>query len=175
MAEKVEVVKPTEALVAELAATMRAGDIAEVYALGMSPQRALENSLDRSHAAGAILFDGKVAAIYGLIYVEGPTVAGSKRALMWVLTSTVVDAHPLTFWRLSKQMVKALRSEFDVIFNDVDARYFAAVRWLKALGFELSPPRPHGQNRVPFHFAALAGGPGRRIVNAPGLVTVGRA
>lgn len=170
MAENVQVVKPTEALVAELAANMREGDCAEVYALGMSPQRALESSLDRSHAAGAVLFDGKVAAIYGLVHVEGPTIAGSKRALVWLLTSTVVDAHPMSFWRLSKLMVKALRSEFDVIFNDVDARYLSSVRWLEGLGFSVSPPRPHGPNRVPFHFAALTGGPGRRIVNAPGLV-----
>jgi hypothetical protein len=172
MAEQIQVVKPTEALVAELAGSMRAGDRAEVYALGMSPQRALEHSLDRSHAAGAVLFDGQVAAIYGLVQLDGPTVAGSKRALVWLLTSTVVDAHPLSFWRLSKQMVRALRGEFDVIFNDVDARYFSAVRWLRALGFSLSPARPHGPHRVPFHFAALEGGPGRRIVNAPGIVAL---
>lgn len=175
MAERVQVVKPTEALVAELAASMRAGDLAEVYALGMSPQRALEHSLDRSHAAGAVLFDGEVAAIYGLVQMEENTFVGTKRALVWVLTGAAVDAHPLTFWRTSKAIVKALKAEFDVIFNDVDARYLSSVRWLERLGFSISPPRPHGPNRVPFHFAALTGGPGRRIINAPGVVSLQRS
>lgn len=114
-----------------LAATMRAADVAELAKVGLSPIAALESSLARSQEAWTVLFDGEVAAIYG--------VSRSDAAIpdrVWCLTSTVVNRAPLTFWRESKAAVARLGARYPTLVALVDAQYGAALRWAHRLGFK---------------------------------------
>jgi hypothetical protein len=42
-----------------------------------------------------------------------------------------------------------------VLENFIDARYEAAVRWAKWLGFDVGAPVPYGPAGMPFHPARL--------------------
>lgn len=115
----------------ELIESMRAADMEEVHRLGLTPSQAVLFSIENSEEATAVLFDGKVAAIYGVSKRK----EGNAPDRLWCLTSTVVDSHPLTFWRESKAVVKRLSLRERTMFAFVDSAYNAAMRWTRMLGF----------------------------------------
>ena len=139
---------PTAAHVAELVLTMRDADAAECFALGSSPFIALEASLARADVKTALLFDGQVAAILG----ARDTVDGR---LGWLLTSALVSRYPMTFWRLCRPTLRALRGDAPRLFNWVDARYETSLRWLRHLGFTIHPPAPLGPLGMQFHLCEV--------------------
>lgn len=137
----------------ELAPTMRAADAAEVRASGgYSPLEALEASLMHSAHAWACLFDGQVAALFGLVPLRRPgALTGPACAAAWLLTGELVQRHPRAFLRACEAVVPALLQKYPVLTNHVDARYTAALRWARWLGFEVGGPVPFGEAGLPFH------------------------
>lgn len=150
---EVDVVEaPTAEQLRELADHMRAEDLAEVLASGYgSALEALEASIADSAAVRAFLFDGKVAAVFGLVDL------GGRRACAWMLTSNVVDRHRLTFMRTSKYFLLGMIQNFSAIVSFVDARYERALAWLECLGFEIQPAQPHPVSGLPFHVVVIGG------------------
>ncbi len=137
---------------AALAPRLRAEDVAEVLAShGHGPLEALTAALAASELAGALLVDGEVAALYGVAPVRetilGPPVAGS----IWLLGSDALGRHRREFLRRSRLVVAEALERYPLLFNFVDARYTAALRWAAWLGFEVLPAQPHGVAGLPFH------------------------
>lgn len=139
--------------VPRLARTMRAADAAECLALsGMDPAAALWDSLGRSHTTFAAEAEGELLAIGGVS--EGPRetfLAEPAFQTLWLLTGEPVDRHQVAFWRASKRVVEGLRREWPVLVNLVDARYAAALRWVRRLGAEVRPPVLEGVEGRLFH------------------------
>lgn len=132
---------------------LRAGDRAEVAALGLAPEEALRRSLARSLWTDAYLVDGEVAAIAGL----GLPSMLDRVATPWLLTGRPVDRHRRAFVRLTRLRVDEMRREWPLLRNFVHADYRQALRWLAWLGFEIAPAVPFGPLGAPFHPVTLKG------------------
>jgi hypothetical protein len=144
----VEIRPPTEKDLDELVRAMRAEDRAECIACGYEPGEGLRRAVeDSGEHVLALVIDYQVAAIWGVVPVKDGIGA------VWALTSTVVNRHRKIFWRFSVRAFERLTTEWPFLFAAVDARYTAAVRWLKRLGFTIGEASLGFGTSVPFHHA----------------------
>jgi hypothetical protein len=127
----------------ELLHHMREADVAEVRAGGMEPRDALYQSIIQSAQAHTLLFDGRVACMFGV--VENPPCHS-----VWMLSATPCSKHPKAFLRASRFLVRELLRTYGCLTNVIDANHTAALRWAQWLKFELSPPEPFGPHGAPF-------------------------
>lgn len=136
-----------------LARQLRAEDRAELTAIGMpNPRLALEACLRASTLAFTLEVDGEIGAMVGC----GPAVgAPSRIGWVWFLTGEPFKAHPRPYMRVARRVTRQLLERYPVLVNLIDARYEAAVRWAKWLGFSVGTPVPHGPAGMPFHPARL--------------------
>lgn len=141
-----EIVTATLAHVQELGKNMNAEDIAELKALGMKPHRALWRSWRVSVVRKAIIVDGEVAAIWGVV----GGILGVSGAV-WLLTGPKLrKLHPITIARIYRNEVRELLETYQVIENLVDCGYIGAVRMLKIAGFSFDAPMPIGKYKSSF-------------------------
>lgn len=152
MLRDIKLVEATPELAEQLAATMRPEDVAELAALRITPIEGLLESLRKSELAFAVLLAGELSAIFGVGQLEGVAV---KVGHAWVLTGEPVARHRRAFMMASAQAVELLLGLYPVLFNVVDARYDASLRWLRWLGFQLGPPQGLGPDAAPFRAAML--------------------
>lgn len=131
---------------------MRAEDVAELAALNQQPLPALVESLRASELALALVVGGQVAAMFGVGQLPG---VSARVGQAWVLTGEAVTAHPKVFLKTSRLAVAQLLELYPVLFNLVDTRYTASLRWLQWLGFEIGAPLPFGPTGVLFAPAQL--------------------
>lgn len=130
-----------------LAPQLRAEDVAECLAGGYSSGlHSLLVSLAVSDEAYALLFDGEVAALFGV--ARGSLLNGT--AAVWLLTGHLADKYRIAFVRNMRIALAYLASKWPVLGNMVDARYTKAIRFLKYLGFEFGEPVFIGRDGVAF-------------------------
>jgi hypothetical protein len=147
----VQLVMPTAAHAEMLAASMREADERECWALGLSPLQALRQSVDMSDFVSALLVDGRVAAMAGLVLEDPPAIGRARSAQAWLLTGRAVECAPLAFHRMAREWLHQAHGFARLLWNMVDARYTASLRWLEALGFRVHAACPHGPLEMPFH------------------------
>ena len=136
---------------------MRPEDAAEVMAShGLSPVEAIIESWANSKEAWTVRFNGEVAAMYGIVLTPWGT-ALTPVAVGWLLTTTAVDRHPVTFFKESKRIVKELAERYGVLTNFVDARYGKALNWARRLGFDVQQVITFGRNGEPFNPISYGG------------------
>lgn len=138
----------------DVAGRMRPADALEVWASSeQTPLEACEEAIAASpRRAWALYLGGELGGICGLC----PDLGDPRRAFPWLLSTTAVDRHPVTFWRLCKETVRPLwLREFEVLENAVDARHTQALRWAARLGFDVAPAEPFGMLGMPFHRITL--------------------
>jgi hypothetical protein len=137
----------------QLALTLREADVAEVRALGFGRLDACFLSWKSSTICRALVHEGEVVAIAGAAVERDGVRHFPYRApaQVWLLTSTLVEQHPMAFHRAMKQLLLELRTYVTVAWNRVDARYTKALTWLRALGFVIHAPLPRPTSLVPFH------------------------
>jgi hypothetical protein len=123
---------------------LRAGDAAEVAALGVTQEQALHASLARAVWAETYLVDGEVAAMVGL----GVSSLVGGHGVPWLLTAPACERHKKRFLIESHRQVRRMLGQVSPLINYVHADYARAVRWLGWLGFTLEAPRPI--NGAPF-------------------------
>jgi hypothetical protein len=138
----------TEADAHDLAPIMRSEDAAEVFASdGWTPLEALLESMRKSNDSWAVLVDGRIAAIFGVVSTD--ILGGVGTA--WMLTGPAVEAHPVSFLRTCRRGIAQMLERWPVLTNWVDARYVRSLRWAKWLGFAIGPARPVGRLGELFH------------------------
>lgn len=148
MAPEIRIVDATRAHALELAPRVRQEDADEVKASGgYEPLQALEGAMAVSVLSMSLLIDGQVAAMFG---VAPSAEHGPGVGYPWLLSSAAVKHHQKAFFKLSGPAVEQLLAIFPTLVQYVDARYVAALRWLKRLGFELRPPIIFGVESRPF-------------------------
>lgn len=134
-----------------VAACMRSEDRREVAVLGQTPYEALHESLSESSIVYTVVVKEQLAAMFGLM----PLSVIGNHACIWLLTGEPVDEiAPITFVRLSRQMINQFLQLYPVLENWVDARYTQAIKWLRLCGAHFDASREIGPERITFrHFA----------------------
>ena len=127
----------------ELAPVLREEDRAEVLAL-LGPVHPVEgpcDSLFQSLASAREAWTARDARgrIICMTGVSQMSLIGST-GVPWLLGSDLVTAYRRVFLVESRRMVAHWLTLFEVLQNVVDARYGAALRWMRWLGFEIGPP-----------------------------------
>ena len=131
---------------------MRSADAAECVALGLAPQEAPLASWRASAWAATLLVGDEVAAVGGLTPSEaqgGPL--GPRWAQVWLLTTPTVERAPMALHRVAKAALRASTAHADGVWQLVDGRYVASLRWLHWLGFRIGGARPEGVAGELFH------------------------
>lgn len=127
----------------ELSLSLCPEELAELRALepGRTPLEALQRSMRDSDASWAAVAGGEVGAMFGV----GPLAGVSQDVgQVWFLTGEAFRRRPLPFARVARQVVGVMLEFYPVLFNAIDARYAAAVRWAEWLGFDVGAPQPFG-------------------------------
>lgn len=140
-----EIVLTDRTHVAALGGNLRAADLSEIQAAGMTGQRALWRSWRAAYYSSTAVVDGEVAAIWG---VGGCPLGRVGRP--WLLTSPAVEKVRLAFVREARAEVGKMLIIFPEMRGFVDSRYQGALRLLQTLGFDLSEPLPFGPLGAPF-------------------------
>lgn len=146
----VEVVAPTAAHVAELAANLRRQDVDELRALGHEDMAApIREGITHSTWCHTALVDGRVASIFGVAPMGGLLDA---RGVPWMLGTDLVTQNRRALARLAPGYIRAMLRDYPHLINIVHAKNTVAVRWLRRAGFVLRPAEPRGPHGEPlFH------------------------
>lgn len=136
----------------ELAPLLRVEDRAEVLALGIDPVPALLNGVVTAREAWTYRDDGRIICMAGI----SPLSLIGHTGVPWLLGSPLVLEHRRAFMVETRRMVARWLTLFPLLRNVVDARYEAAIRWLRWLGFSIGAPFPlaNGTFRVAVKEAA---------------------
>jgi|WetSurMetagenome_2_1015567.scaffolds.fasta_scaffold00850_18 hypothetical protein len=136
-----------------LLANMRKKDAEECKAFGMSPGRAIRNSINGSLYAKSAWLDGKIIAMIGL---SGSIV--SDIGCPWMLTGNGIEKVKFTFARIAIEELDEMHNYKKVLSNYVMADYHEAVKFLSLVGFSVHSPRHVGKNGVLFRQVVRTGG-----------------
>lgn len=136
----------------ELVPLLRPEDRVEVITLGLDPVDGLLQSLIGAREAWTYRADGRIVCMAGIT----PLSLIGRTAVPWLLGSELVIQHRRAFMAETRRMVAHWLTLFDALLNVVDARYEAAIRWLRWLGFEVGEPFPlaNGKFRIAYKEAA---------------------
>ena len=123
----------------QMGSRLRAGDLMECAAAGMTGYEAITESLKLSALAFGAFdggFDGAPPlALWG---VCAQTMLGDHGRL-WFLTADGVERHKKLLLRASRDFVQFAESQYPRLEAIVHRDYDAATRWLRWLGFRLEP------------------------------------
>lgn len=133
-----------------LARVMRAADVAEVQAAGLTPYAALRRSYRGSTLAKTAFVGGEIAAMWGL---DGSPL--QKVGRPWILTAPPVERVKVSFLRIARVEVAMMLAVCPELRGYVDAQYHGALRLLSAVGFDLGEEFPFGPNGMPFRQYAM--------------------
>lgn len=114
-----------------LAANLRPGDRRELALLGIEPETVIDHCITSSLYAKAALFDGELAALWG-VSTEDMT---SELGNLWLLTADPIERLPHRFARECRNEIKAAHAIWPRLFIQVDPFYRRAVRLLTVMGF----------------------------------------
>ena len=121
--------------------TVRAADVAELAALGVTPELCMREGVAQSRRSFAMFIHGQPAAIFGC--VEHRT-----HGVPWAVVCTAAETFPIPFLRSSLRYVHSLPMFLE---NAVDARNVKTIQWLRWLGFTIEAPEPMGKKGELFH------------------------
>nr|DAH92104.1 MAG TPA: Ornithine aminotransferase [Bacteriophage sp.] len=124
-----------------VAQNLRPADKAElVRTHGRADGALLEHFARYSTVCGVVAARGKAVGLWGLV-PDGPP---SARACVWLLTARGVEKFPLGFCKAARVLIPCFLRLYPQIYNYIDARYPAAVRFARWLGARLKPARLNG-------------------------------
>jgi hypothetical protein len=136
---------------------MRPADAAEVMASGgYSPVEAIIDSWAHSKETWTASINGEVAAMFGVAHHPVGTELAPV-SVGWLLTTPVVDKHPIAFYKECKKRLADMFDRYGVIFNYVDTRHTRALEWAKRLGFIVHEPVKFGKHGEPFRMIVYGG------------------
>lgn len=148
---RVELVPATPEHVGAIAANARQADIDELHAAtNETPETCLLRGLRVSAQPRTGIVDGEVVCMFGVTPVSILGGVGTP----WMVGTRAMERLTVqkALLRESRAAFAAMRDQFPTaLYNLVDARNGAAIRWLRWLGFEFGPVYPMGADQLPFH------------------------
>lgn len=158
MATELIITEATVLHALELERTLRQGELTELQAQGFaSPAQALALGLRDSAESYSVLYDGKVVGMFGVaLERHGSTMLGGVDVgSLWFLTGDGFERAAWRGLRLARRILAALLERYAELRVLIDARYDAAFRWARRLGFEVLEGMPFGPDDCLFHLAVL--------------------
>lgn len=137
---------------AQLAPRLRASDLAEIQALtDEDPTTVLRASVEGSRFVWAATYGGEVMLLLGTS--DAPDGSGC----IWMMGAEGVNAQGGALTSIAVAHIDLVRKFYPALRNLVHAANTVSVRWIARLGFDVSPPAPHGPKGELFHAFALEG------------------
>jgi hypothetical protein len=133
-----------------LAGRLRKADLQEIEAArGEDPLTALQYGFKISKVCFTAIDDYlQPIAIFGVV----PDEDNVRIGLVWLLGTDDLVRHSFFFLRKSREWLKKLLQQYDVLWNYVDARNEVHIRWLKWCGFSfLRKIDRYGPGQLPFY------------------------
>ena len=129
--------RPVESNMLHIAQHMRHADQVEVMAShGQTPRQAIFSSVKLSNFCTiATLEDDTPFAVFGLVL--GSCVSG--KGSPWLLGTDDIDRNVREFVEYSRQIVGEMQERCKYLENYVHCDNRKSIRWLKAMGFTVSP------------------------------------
>ena len=145
----IRIVKATLHHAHAMAGRYRKADEVECRAMsGRSALEAAQDSVQHSDPGWAGLVDGTCVCVFG----AAPSLV-EDAGVPWLLGSRELDDLPLSLARRSRKYIRQMLDSYPYLYNLVDARHEASLRWLKWCGFRvIEPPEPRGRNGELFHY-----------------------
>lgn len=151
---KVEIVPATDRHFADVAADLRPDEREQIWsAWRFTPEVAGENCRALSPDALAAVVDGETMAVFGIAPLSPLLGIG----VPWIATTAVVERHPKTFYRLSRQFLERFRARWPHLIGAISARHTRSLAWARHLGFKVLDAVPYGPDGAPFHRVELRG------------------
>lgn len=132
--------------VTHIGENMRQADADEIRALGLEPMVGVWQAFRASSHAWTLRVNGEPVCVFGLV----PTNLLGRTALIWLLGTDGVPSNARSFVAACRPSLEKCLELYDHLYNWVDVRHSASLRWLKWMGFEFSDPAPHGMLGMPF-------------------------
>jgi len=127
---------------------LRADDIAEIKAIGMTPIECLEMSYQDSIYKYTCRVKDRVVCMFGL---NADSLMGEK-AKIWLLATDDLKIIQRRFARHSKDFLKEALESYPVLYNYIDVRNTESIKWLKWLGANFISTGKYGINGEEFHY-----------------------
>ncbi|MBQ8920516.1 MAG: DUF2833 domain-containing protein [Acidaminococcaceae bacterium] len=136
----VKFVEPTEEQLLYIADHLKKDDYREI--VGLSGRTGIRDNLllcaRCSQWARVALFEGVPMAAFG-VYATNPYY---KTGCIWMLTTEVTQRHKIYVGKKSREGIKAILKDWDVLWNYVDAGNVQTIQWLEWMGAKVSEPEP---------------------------------
>lgn len=118
---------------ADLAPRLRPADLAELAAArpGVAPVDVLDRALAVSSDARALVYAGRVVALYGVAPIPEQPGVGSP----WLLGAPELGRLGGVLVREGRRYLESVRCQYPRLLNAVHARNLPAVRYLARVGF----------------------------------------
>jgi hypothetical protein len=143
--------RPHQRDVVELAARMRAGDVAELRACNHFDTLAVvRQGVETSPLCWSVLHDGEVLCIFGAAPLR-PQLLLEHVGVPWMLATEAMTRHRRALTALPPAYIARMLDAYPRLLNFVHAENHHAIRWLRRLNFMVSPAEPFGPNGALFH------------------------
>lgn len=156
MRDAVTVVPAEVSHVYALAPALRWRDAAEIAASGHTPKQSLYRGFRNSLMCKTAFVGADIAAMWGLCVAFRPGVSPlGDLGVPWLLTSAAAERCPVSFLRIARRELAAMKQQRRRLESFVAADYAQAVKLLHILGFTVEEPKPVGVNGTlfsRFHF-----------------------
>lgn len=149
-ARQVEIVPALHEHIDHIDRHARPADRDELWAASReTPAQCLRRGLQVSRIACTAMLEGEPIAMFGVSPVSILGGIGTP----WMVGTEAMDQLRVqkALLRHSSRLIGVFREEFPgALFNTVDKRNEAAMRWLAWLGFSFGPEYPVGPDSIPF-------------------------
>lgn len=137
-----------------LLSSVRPADRLEFESIrGLSVEQEVRDSIAGSLDPRALVVDGELLVLFGDIRFS------EQVGVPWMISTSAVERHRRAFLDECDRQIAAMRLRHLVLINYTDARYAAALRWMRWLGFHMHEAVPYGANGELFHPFTLRGIP----------------
>lgn len=144
----VSIIPATTDHIEQMRDMVRPEDRDELWASCMrTPEETMKSAIEYSEIAQTGCIDGIPVMMWGVVRESLICDVG----VPWMVGTTLLDRHAVTFLRRCKRPVLELFKDYDMLTNYVDVRNVRAIAWLRWLGFKIADePEPYGLMRLPF-------------------------
>lgn len=111
---------------------LRDRDAERIGELG-DPLQVLYDGINTSFMSFVGEIDNEIAALWGARTLT----IFDDRAYIWMIGTTLIDAHPIVFLRYSRRALRFLTAHYRFIYGQVECDFEASIKWLKWLGADM--------------------------------------
>ena len=125
----------------DLAANLRLADESEILGSGNGVKRSLWRAYRNSVLCKSAVIDGEVAAMWGLCLNMRPGLSLlSDLGVPWLHTTAAGERLPVSFVKVAKAELAAMKALRPRLENHVAASYAQAIKFLRLIGFTVEAP-----------------------------------